>query len=108
MGLDMYLHAHKYTSKYSEKNLNERLIDVVKEVEPEFPVYDNLKSVIIDIEVGYWRKANHIHKWFVNNVQDGKDDCGEYYVSEEDLKKLLELCKKVHIVTGKQIGRAHV
>lgn len=22
------------------------------------------------IEVGYWRKANHIHKWFVDNVQE--------------------------------------
>ena len=27
-------------------------------------------------EVGYWRKANAIHGWFVRNVQNGKDDCG--------------------------------
>lgn len=26
-------------------------------------------------EIGYWRKANHIHKWFVDCVQDGEDDC---------------------------------
>ena len=36
-------------------------------------------------EVGYWRKANQIHKWFVDNVQDGVDDCGEYKVTKEQL-----------------------
>lgn len=25
-------------------------------------------------EIGYWRKANHIHKWFVDKVQGGDDD----------------------------------
>lgn len=44
--------------------------------------------------MGYWRKANCIHKWFVDNVQDGNDDCGDYYVSEEQLKELAELCQK--------------
>jgi hypothetical protein len=24
--------------------------------------------------VGYWRKANAIHRWFVEHVQDGNDD----------------------------------
>lgn len=42
-----------------------------------------------------WRKANHIHKWFVDNVQDGVDDCGTYEVSKEQLEELLDICKKV-------------
>lgn len=42
--------------------------------------------------VGYWRKANHIHKWFVDNVQDGEDDCKEYRVSIEQLHKLRDIC----------------
>lgn len=46
-------------------------------------------------EVGYWRKANHIHKWFVNHVQEGNDDCGTYYVSEDKMRELLTLCKTV-------------
>ena len=46
-------------------------------------------------EVGYWRKANQIHRWFVDAVQNGKDDCGYYQVSKGDLEILLELCKKV-------------
>lgn len=46
-------------------------------------------------EVGYWRKANQIHNWFVENVQNGVDDCGYYECTEEDLDKLLEICMTV-------------
>ena len=46
-------------------------------------------------EVAYWRKANAIHKWFVDNVQEGKDDCGQYLVSRDDLVKLREACTQV-------------
>lgn len=43
----------------------------------------------------YWRKANAIHKWFVDNVQYGEDDCGSYEVSVEQLLELRDACKKV-------------
>ena len=46
-------------------------------------------------EVGYWRKANQIHKWFVDNVQDGVDDCGAYNVSRSQINELLRLCQMV-------------
>jgi len=46
-------------------------------------------------KVGYWRKANHIHGWFVENVQDGEDKCEEHKVSEEQLKELLEAINRV-------------
>jgi hypothetical protein len=47
-------------------------------------------------QVGYWRKANQIHNWFVENIQDGIDDC-DYHreVTEEDLEELLDVCKRV-------------
>ena len=45
--------------------------------------------------VAYWRKANAIHGWFVDNVQDGEDDQKEYYVSKEKLEELLNLC--IHV-----------
>ena len=45
--------------------------------------------------VGYWRKANQIHAWFVENVQNGCDDCKAYEVSEEQLEELLDICKRV-------------
>jgi hypothetical protein len=43
-------------------------------------------------QVAYWRKANHIHNWFVENVQNGTDDCGCYEVTKEQLEQLLEIC----------------
>ena len=51
------------------------------------------KKIQIDC-VGQWRKANQIHNWFVNNVQDGVDDCKEYYVSYSQLLDLKKLCEK--------------
>lgn len=61
---------------------------VVKEIQP-----DRVSS--IEEQVAYWRKENHIHAWFVNNVQDGEDDCREYHVSREQLKELVDTCEKV-------------
>lgn len=46
-------------------------------------------------EVGYWGKANQIHKWFVDNVQDGVDDCGDYKVTKEQLIELHNVCNDV-------------
>lgn len=50
----------------------------------------------ISENVGYWRKANQIHNWFVQNVQDGVDDC-EYHheVTKEKLEQLRELCNEL-------------
>lgn len=46
-------------------------------------------------DVGYWRKANAIHAWFVDNVQEGKDDCEPHEVSKEQLMKLYLICKTI-------------
>lgn len=43
-------------------------------------------------EIGYWRKANQVHSWFVENVQGGEDDCGDYIVTKEKLQELLDIC----------------
>jgi len=60
------------------------------------PVNINFNRIgTISEDVGYWRKANAIHKWFVDNCQDGEDDCRETYVSEEQLTALLNVCKQV-------------
>lgn len=50
----------------------------------------------ISKNVGYWRKANAIHQWFVDHVQDGIDDC-DYHreVTKEDLEELLDVCHEV-------------
>jgi hypothetical protein len=46
-------------------------------------------------ELAYWRKANHIHSWFVVNVQHGIDDHCSHEVRLDQLKTLLEICKDV-------------
>ena len=58
-------------------------------------------------EVMYWRKANAIHKWFVDRVQGGEDDCKEYPVSSTQLIELRDTCKRVldesKLVTGQVV-----
>ena len=75
MGLDMFLTKKK-------KDVE---IDIEKET------YEDWKSR----ELLYWRKANAIHKWFVDNIQDGKDDCNAYPVSREKLVELRNICNKI-------------
>lgn len=54
------------------------------------------KRVSIIQDVGYWRKANAIHYWFVRNVQDCVDDNGALsYVDKEKLMGLLDICRQV-------------
>ena len=57
-------------------------------------------------KVGYWRKANEIHNWFVGTVQDGIDDCDWHNeVTKEDLIYLKDTCEKVlscsNLIDGK-------
>lgn len=100
MGLDSYLskkiyigaeHAHRNVSGKIEITIGGKPLDI------------NFKSVsFIEERAAYWRKANHIHKWFVDNCQDGEDNCKEYYVSTEQLKELHDACKEVMKSKGKK------
>lgn len=91
MGLDMYLNAKRYMSRYSDKKTNL----LIRKLFPEIGESGNLESTEISFEIGYWRKANQIHHWFVLNVQAGEDDCGDYEVSREQLEELRKLCNEV-------------
>jgi hypothetical protein len=110
MGLDMYLEAKIYISDASWNKKAEEIkrCEQIREVMPEMFKSGNLNYIEIKFEVGYWRKANQIHTWFVKNVQDGEDDCDKYRVSRDDLAKLLEACKKVleasKLVDGKIVN----
>lgn len=46
-------------------------------------------------EIGYWRKANAIHAWFVRVVQAGVDRCQVSPVSREQLSLLRTTCQEV-------------
>lgn len=77
MGLDMYLYKANRVGKLSAYEL----------LEMEMKHTTSLK------QIAYWRKADNIHMWFVNNVQDGIDDRGTYEVTKEMLEDLLHTCK---------------
>lgn len=90
MGLDSYLTGRRYLSDYVDEE-KEAKATIAKM--PPFDVGFPIKEVTINIM--WWRKANHIHRWFVETVQNGIDDCKEYYVDEETLKALVGVCETV-------------
>lgn len=79
MGLDMYI------------DCNSRLVcQEMNDPDDFLESYYRKAGIAIS-----WRKANQIHKWFVDNVQNGNDDCGSYDVSVETLVRLHDTCKEV-------------
>lgn len=93
MGLDMYLNKKVYVgANYKHRGITGS-IELKDALGKRIPI--NLSKVTEVIEsAAYWRKANMIHAWFVDNVQSGEDDCGSYDVSGDQLKELRDLCKK--------------
>ena len=89
MGLDMYLNAKRFLW-HSEDELGKKIAE-------NFPEIGDKRVKEISVEAAYWRKSNQIHKWFVDNVQDSVDDCGNYDVSREKIKELLDL---IDVVLG--------
>lgn len=111
MGLDMYVNIrHKNTqskldaykaweNKYSYEEyqlLTEEQKEEYRNSEPEYD--ENMYGK----ELMYWRKANQIHNWFVQNCQNGVDDCEQYAITVADLMKLKELCEKILTMTEKR------
>jgi hypothetical protein len=92
MGLDMYLYATRYLWDWPEDNEDRDISGKIREL-VNIPETFNVKQ--IKIEAGYWRKSNQIHRYFVNTIQDGNDDCGYYHVGRQDLKDLRGICSKV-------------
>ena len=93
MGLDMYLYGNQFIGA----NFDHR------EVKAKCDIWIGKRQLAIDtsklsemvFHLAYWRKASHIHNWFVVNCQSGKDDCGKYYVSAEQLEELSGLCQAI-------------
>ena len=91
MGLDMYLTGKRYIwGEYSDKPEEAEIKQALDKVPHLGHKGKRIKG--IEIEAMYWRKANAIHKWFVDNVQNGVDDCDQYYVPREKLVELRDAC----------------
>ena len=95
----MYLYARKYVSRFDYQN-GERIelpeFSALEETAPKgLTKYGDFTGIQIDYPVMYWRKANAIHGWFVNECGGGVDECQPIYVSRKSLVKLRDLCSAV-------------
>lgn len=86
MGLDMYLTKRTYVGNKYRKPKQMVKVVIPKDqdgvVFPTRGIKTNRINTITE-SVGYWRKANQVHKWFVDNVQEGVDDFTNTAVAEE-------------------------
>jgi hypothetical protein len=108
MGLDMYLNRCRQERPYFHED---DLFDWNQEGASE-----KYQNEVADIQLACWRKSNWIHKWFVDRVQDGVDEC-QYpgsgpgpaawgasqepieqpsrYVTRADLENLVVICRRI-------------
>jgi hypothetical protein len=90
MGLDMYLVKRTYLGwNYDHRTEGKNL--------PDMSAWgiDSKRISYVEEQIMYWRKANAIHRWFVTNVQAGKDDCGRHNVSKEQIQTLLDCVEDI-------------
>lgn len=90
MGLDMYLYARKYVGTWRNEDSKQRdeilaALDLEIEDIAEGGIY-------IDLPVAQWRKAQVVHNWLVSDVQNGNDNCADYFADRDTLNELREWC----------------
>ncbi len=96
MGLDMYLEIRKHFSGYEFRDEDKAKAAEYKAVIEaagleEASATTNPFATVSTTAI-YWRKANAIHKWFVDTLADGVDECQEIHVPLEKLKELRDTC----------------
>lgn len=92
MGLDMYLKAEKYVSGFSHRP--DPLFAKIAELMGITPASES-PSITVNVTVGYWRKANAIHAWFIEHCAEGDDNQRDCHVERDDLAELRDACNKV-------------
>ena len=102
MGLDMYLTKKIYIKNWDHTPKERRSKLSLKR---GGKTMDTKNTMYIEQEVAYWRKANMIHNWFVENVQEGVDNCAQYYVDYDQLKELLYICAGLQEVYKEYKGK---
>ena len=93
MGLDMCLYKKTYIWQPYKKE-EPPAISIIADMECYGHIQPRRVKFIIE-EVGYWRKANQIHRWFVEHVGNGLDECQEWEASHEQLTTLLQTVQDV-------------
>lgn len=97
MGLDQYLQAKTLVvgGEHAPEGSRTTYDKIITAVGSPAVREETVPMATVSVSVGYWRKENAIHQWFVDNCQDGVDDCRESFVSHDQLKELKERCEKV-------------
>jgi len=95
MGLDMYAARKLNVKQWNFQRPDERYTVQIAYGGKPVPGIKCDRISSVDEDVMYWRKANHIHAWFVDNVQSGEDDGREYCVGDDELRELHAVCQKV-------------
>lgn len=94
MGLDMYLSKKTYVKQWSHNKPEDQFeVTVKKGGKPYKGIQSNRISYVTE-SLMYWRKANQIHGWFCNNTSEITPEV-LYSVTTEDLRNLLETCRKI-------------
>jgi len=98
MGLDMYLYAKQFVSSsaWSKEEDCKKLKSIARlRKGTKFLDSDDLQCAEVKLQLAYWRKANQIHKYFVDRCGGGKDECQDTYVERDHLEDLLWRCETV-------------
>ena len=90
MGLDMYLYAEKYIPSWTPEGDG-----IVKIVDAAINAPRGWTTTYVRGQVAYWRKANAVHDWFVQNCQGGRDECQTSEVSRDQIEELISLCQQI-------------
>lgn len=105
MGLDMYLKRECYVSPFDFENRDQAdSFNVSVTInyksgktgtktfnasgKPEF-------GITVELPIAYWRKANAVHRWFIENCGRGDPNCTRMYVPYEKIIELVETCKQI-------------
>jgi len=89
MGLDMYLYRKTYVKNWDHMNPEER---IKINLSGNTKGIDSDKICYVIEDAGYWRKANAIHGWIVEQCAGGVDQCQQIHVPKQKLDELLQLC----------------
>ena len=95
MGLDMSLTKRTYVKNwkhYAPEEINEITIKKGGKDHPDIKI-ERVTFIVED--VAYWRKFNALHQWFVDNCQDGMDECQESIVEQKKLVEILNILLEI-------------
>lgn len=91
----MYLYKKTPVDTEEKTDPKDRFSIRIKRGGKKYNAINKNRITEITEEVIYWRKVNAVHKWFVDNIQDGIDNDYEYYAPVFKLKELLDKCELV-------------